>query len=177
MDFLDKVKKAGRDLEKKLTLSTEDFAAFDTDVLDTLEKEHDEVKALLEQLVKSESGSARKALLKKIKLALVPHSRAEEKIVYNAVIAQKDKDAKIDGEEGYHEHALADKMLATLGKISTATSPEFSAGTKVLKELLDHHISEEERNIWKDVQKHFSADQRAEMNVQYLKEKKKVRVS
>ena len=97
------------------------------DILETLKEEHEEVADLLKKMVDSESGAERKALLKKIKMALVPHVRAEEKVVYDAIIGLRDKNAKIDGEEGYLEHGLADKMLATLGKISNAMSPEFSA--------------------------------------------------
>ena len=149
-----------------------------TDILDTLKKEHDEVKAMAKQMVDSDSAPERKALLKKIKNALVPHVRAEEKTVYDPVIAVRgggDK-TKVDGNEGYLEHELADRTLAKLGKISQARSPEFTAAAKVLKELLDHHIEEEERNIWADVKEHFSDQQRAEMNAKFLAAKKKVKI-
>jgi iron-sulfur cluster repair protein YtfE (RIC family) len=126
--------------------------------------------------VDSESGSERKSLLSQIKSALVPHVRAEEKIVYDAVISLRDKDAKQDGQEGYLEHGLADKMLATLGKIDNAMSPEFGAAAKVLKELVAHHVEEEESNVWADVKEHFSIDQRHLMNSRYLAAKKSVRI-
>jgi hemerythrin superfamily protein len=149
-----------------------------TDILDTLKKEHDEVKALCQQLVESDSAPERKALVRKIKHALVPHARAEEKAVYDAVIAVRGggEKTKVDGNEGYLEHELADKTLAKLGKISQAKSPEFSAAAKVLKELLEHHIKEEERDIWGDVKEHFSSEQRAAMNAKFLTLKKKVKI-
>jgi hypothetical protein len=146
------------------------------DVLETLKEEHEEVAGLLKKMVDSESSAERKALLKKIKMALVPHVRAEEKVVYDAIISLRDKDAKIDGEEGYLEHGLADKMLATLGKISNAMSPEFSAAAKVLKELIEHHVKEEENNVWSDVKKHFSMEQRYAMNVKFEMAKKGVKI-
>jgi hypothetical protein len=172
MSFIDMIAKTGKKMERAVNGSKSG-----TDVLDTLKEEHDEVQALLKQLVDSESGSERKSLLKKIKAALVPHVRAEEKAVYDAIIALKKKDAKIDGNEGYLEHALADKMLANLGKITNAMSPEFSAAAKVLKELVEHHIQEEERNVWSDVRENFSLEQREEMNRRFLMGKKKVRVN
>jgi hypothetical protein len=150
----------------------------ESDILDSLKKDHDEVKALAKQMVDSDSAPERKALLKKIKAALVPHVRAEEKTVYDPVIAARgggDK-TKTDGEEGYLEHELADKTLTKLGKIAQARSPEFSAAAKVLKELLEHHIQEEENNIWEDVRAHFSDEQRAAMNVRFLAVKKRVRI-
>jgi hypothetical protein len=175
MELMDTMKKTGRAVEKAFALSPAKEG--DMDILDKLKQEHEEVSAMLSQLVDSESAPQRKVLLKKIKGALVPHVRAEEKIVYNAIIAQKEKSNKIDGEEGYMEHGLADKMLATLGKITNATSPEFSAAAKVLKELIEHHVKEEERNVWRDVKEHFDSEERVEMNRKFEAAKKKVKVA
>ena len=148
----------------------------ETDILDKLKEEHEEVDALLKQLVDTESGATRKSLVKKIKAALIPHLRAEQKIVYDAIIALKNKDAKVDGEEGYLEHQLAEKVLLSLGKMASAVSPEFTAAAKVLKELVEHHVKEEERNVWKDVRENFSDEQRVAMCEKFEAAKKKVRL-
>jgi hemerythrin superfamily protein len=149
----------------------------DMDVLDKLKQEHEEVQELLGKLVDSERGAERMRLLKQIKAALVPHTRAEEKVVYDAIIALKEKDAKIDGNEGYFEHGHADMALKKLSTIKPATSPAFTAAAKVLKELVEHHVKEEERNVWRDVRKHFSAEERIEMNRAFEAAKKRVRVA
>jgi len=166
------VKKAARKIEQALT--GEEPQA---DLLDTLKEEHELVQDMLKRLVDSEKAADRKSLLKQIKANLVPHVRAEEKVLYDAVLALKDKAAKQDGEEGYIEHSLADKTLAKLEKIGNALSPEFGAAAKVLKELVEHHIREEESSVWSDARENFSADQRKLMNQRYLAEKKKVRVN
>ena len=147
-------------------------------MLDTLKQEHDAVQELLSQLQDLTKTKERKSLVAQIKAALVPHSKAEEKIVYDAVIAAKAnaKDGrknKLDGAEGYIEHALASQTLLKLAKLPPA-SVEFMATAKVLKELLDHHIAEEERNIWSDVKSSFDTEARVEMNWRYLAAKKKV---
>jgi hemerythrin superfamily protein len=147
-----------------------------SDILDTLKEEHDEVKKLLERLVDSDTARERKSLVLQVKKALVPHTKAEEKTVYDPVIALLAKDAKIDGAEGYFEHALASEMLTKLGKMTKPMSPDFSAAAKVLKELVTHHIDEEERNIWSQVKDNFSEDERAAMNRAFLAAKKKVKV-
>ncbi|MFY9286922.1 MAG: hemerythrin domain-containing protein [Alphaproteobacteria bacterium] len=175
MKLMDTVKNSSHIVEKALAITPEKKG--DMDILDKLHKEHEEVKALLKQLVESESAPTRKSLLKKVKLALVPHARAEEKVVYDPILRQKDKEAKINGEEGYLEHALADKMVLTLSKIRNATSPEFTAAAKVLKELIEHHIKEEESDIWKDVREYFNDEERIEMNRKFELAKKKVRVA
>jgi len=173
MEIIEALKKTGKTIEDAFTPSK----IGDMDILKKLHMEHEEVKSLLKQLVDEESGPTRKMLLHKIKIALVPHERAEEKVVYNAVLDQPAETSKIDGEEGYVEHNLADKTLAKLSKIEDASSPEFSAAAKVLKELIGHHISEEESNIWKDVRDSFDDEERIEMNRAFEAAKKKVRVT
>jgi len=148
----------------------------DTDLLDTLKREHDEVKGLLADLEEADTAAGRRKLVQQIKAALVPHAKAEQKILYDAIIALRDKDAQIDGHEGYLEHELADKTLQRLGSIANATSPEHKATAKVLKELLEHHIREEERNVWADARKHFSDEDRARMNAKYLAAKSRVKI-
>lgn len=147
-----------------------------TDVLDTLQTEHDEVQELLKKLVDSDTAREQKHLVVQIRRALVPHTKAEEKVVYDAVLALRGRDAKIDGNEGYIEHGLADQTLKKLDRLA-ANSPQFHAAAKVLKELIDHHVQEEERNIWSQVKKNFSDAQRAQMNRDFLAAKKKVKLA
>jgi iron-sulfur cluster repair protein YtfE (RIC family) len=172
MSITTSVKKASRKIEHALTGEQPQV-----DLLDTLKEEHEMVQDMLKRLVDSDKPAERKSLLKQIKANLVPHVRAEEKVLYDAVLALKDKAAKQDGEEGYIEHSLADKTLAKLEKITNAMSPEFGAAAKVLKELVEHHVREEESNVWSDAKENFSSDERKLMNQRYLAEKKKVRVN
>jgi len=173
MSLTGAIRTTSRKVGNALTPAT--YAEGDMDILTKLKKEHREVQLLLDQLMDTESAAERKSLLNKIKTALVPHSRAEEKVVYDAVLALKDKDSQQDGEEGYLEHGLADRMLATLGK-ANASSIEFAAAAKVLRELLNHHIREEESSIWSDVKDNFSDEERYAMNRKFEAAKKKVKI-
>jgi hemerythrin superfamily protein len=175
MTIQTQVKRAARSV--KSTLAPKDQPQQDADILDTLKKEHDEVKALLSKLQDAEGAAERRSLVKQIKAALLPHTKAEEKVVYDAVIALKDKDAQIDGHEGYLEHECAAKTLDKLEKTEPATSPAHKAAAKVLKELVEHHIKEEESNVWDDVEKNFSDEDRIAMNRKFLAAKTKVKLS
>ena len=166
------LKRTVRKLEKTVTGEEPEV-----DLLDTLREEHEQVAALLEQLTESSSASKRKSLLREIKANLIPHVRAEEKVLYDALIGNRAKAVQQNGEEGYIEHALADRTLKLLDKAESATSAEFGAAAKVLKELVAHHVEEEERNIWSDAKRLFTADQRKVLNRQYLAAKKRVRVA
>jgi hypothetical protein len=144
------------------------------EILETLKQEHEEVAEMLKKLVDSESGTARKMLLAKIKASLLPHVKAEQTVLYDALIAVGDKKSQQDGHEGYIEHELAAATLAQLGTIANAMSPEFGAAAKVLKELVEHHVQEEEKNIWSDAKDKFSTEERVLMNHKYLAAKKLV---
>jgi hemerythrin-like domain-containing protein len=160
----------------KKTMSGTEPEEADADILDTLKQEHRDVAEMLERMVESTGAAERRNLLTSIKNALVPHLRAEEKVIYDAILALRGKEQKIHSEEGYMEHALGDKMLAQLAKIKDPMSAEFSAGAKVLKELVEHHVEEEENNIWSDVRDNFSDDDRIAMNKKFLAAKKRVKV-
>ena len=68
----------------------------DTDLLDTLKSEHDEVKGLLAELIDADTAARRRALVQQIKAALVPHTKAEQKVLYDAIIALKEKNVDFD---------------------------------------------------------------------------------
>ena len=175
MSVRSEVRKATKAVGKALT--PQPAAAEDTDNLETLKKEHDEVKDLLEDLEEAEGGEQRSRLVQQIKQALVPHTKAEEKVVYDRVIALRDKDAQTDGHEGYLEHELASKTLQRLEALGASASAEHVAVAKVLKELVEHHIKEEESNVWSDVKKNFSDEDRKRMNVQFTAAKARIKVN
>lgn len=174
MTLLNTIRKTGKTVSNALTGTAP--GPDDIDILDTLKKEHEEAADLLNKLVDSDKAAERRSILNKLKKALMPHLVAEDKIVYRAVLTVKDRKAKIDGNEGQLEHAIAQQTLVKLTKIGNATSPEFSAAAKVLKELVEHHVEEEERNIWADVRDNFSDEDRFAMNRAFEAAKKKVKV-
>ena len=121
MNLRSTIQKAGKTLKGALAPQPSD------DILSALHKDHDLVQALLEKLVDSESAPERRSLLKQIQAALIPHAKAEEKVVYDRVMALKGNGAKVDAHEGYFEHQAAERMLANLAKIEQVKSPEFTA--------------------------------------------------
>ena len=174
MSVASKVKKATEAVTNIFT--PEEFETKAVDILDTLEREHDEMRSLLSDLQDADGAPARVALVQRIRQALVPHMKAEEKIVYDAVKVVDDAHAQTDAHEGHLEHEWTLRTLERLDALADATSPEHRATAKVLQDLVEHHIQEEESNIWSDVATHFSEDERARMNIEYRAAKKAVRI-
>lgn len=165
------LKKATRSVEKAIT-----GAEPEMDILDTLAEEHEVVAALLQDLVDGKNSAQRASTLKEIKKNLVPHARAEEDILYKAIIRVKNKDAKTDGEEGFIEHSLVDFLLKTLTGMRDKMSPRFGAAAKVLKEIVTHHVEEEESDLFSDARDNFPTERRQAMNRAYLAKKKAIRI-
>jgi hemerythrin superfamily protein len=165
------LKKASRQVEKAITGEESEV-----DILDTLAEEHEIVAALLQELVDGKSSAQRASTLKQIKKNLVPHARAEEAVLYSALLRAKEKEIKTDSEEGFIEHSIIDFVLKTLSGMRDKMSPRFGAGAKVLKEIVTHHVDEEEDDVWSDAKKTFSSEERKKMNRTYLAKKKLVKI-
>jgi hypothetical protein len=55
-----------------------------------------------------------------------------------------------------------------------AGTEAWKAHAQVLKEILDHHIKEEEREIFEELGEHFSEDQRAAMGADFVARKEQL---
>lgn len=147
------------------------------DILDRLRDEHRVVKGLLNDMLDTKSGPKRTKLFAELRKALIPHARAEEKAVYDRLLKVRHEDTQVMGHEGYFEHEIADKLITKLKSSRDKSSREWTAGIKVLKEMLEHHIKEEEREIFDLVKENFTTAQRMEMDAAFERFKKRVRVS
>jgi hemerythrin superfamily protein len=141
------------------------------DVRSLLIKDHDEAKTIAQQMHETSSPSRRKALLDKLKPALTAHSRAEERVVYDALLrVRADDPSHVLADEGYVEHSLVDELLTTLSSSDTA-SDRWKANAKVLHELLEHHIEEEQSDVFAKLGDHFDRDKLKAMGGQFLRDK------
>ncbi len=113
-----------------------------------LESQHREVEALFKKL---ESGADRAGVLEKLANSLAAHMAIEQDIFYPA-IKQVDDDLV---NEAFEEHSIAEVALKRL----LATGPDdevFSARVTALKEVIEHHVSEEEDELFPEVDKALS---------------------
>lgn len=125
-----------------------------------LKSEHDDLKKILEKTEKSQP-SQRTDYLEKICKELIPHARGEEKTLYAVfrLRAQNEGEDSLDlANEGYEEHLVADSLIEILKDIDVE-SERWIPMFKVLKENLEHHIREEENEIFKQCKKLFSKEE------------------
>jgi hemerythrin-like domain-containing protein len=123
--------------------------------ISVLEEDHKKVKKLLKQLEETTERAAktRTDLLEEIAMELKTHTAIEEEIFYPAFrdAAEKKDDKKLYF-EAVEEHHVVDLVLPELQQ-ADVTSEEWSAKARVLKELVEHHIEEEEGEMFPKARK------------------------
>ena len=137
--------------------------------LSHLRKEHREVTSILDQL--KEGDGKKGELFSKLKTQLVPHLKAEEKVFYPLLMEKKD--ARDETLEAFEEHHITQVLFTELEKMAD-TDERWDAKLKVLKELVDHHVKEEERNIFKLAEQQLPKDQFPAILENFEKEKQNI---
>lgn len=140
------------------------------ELFDILKKDHEEVKSLFQQLKETGNGDAKKReeLFAKVKTEIIPHQEGEEKVLYPALL--KNEETKDDALESIEEHHVAKLVLRELDSMNK-DSDKWLAKLKVFKEIVEHHIEEEEDDIFKDTRKAISDDQMKSVIENFKKEK------
>lgn len=119
---------------------------------DLLKKQHREVKALFRKLEKTEDAQGRRALLDRIKTDLELHTKIEEQIFYPAVRGLGTSKAEEMVLEAFEEHHVVDLILAELPQVNPEDE-RFEAKMMVLREMVEHHADDEEKEMFKLAQK------------------------
>ena len=130
------------------------------DAIALLKQDHDKVKELLEKLESTtERGEkTRTELFATIKGEMVVHEIIEEEIFYPELKGHtKAKDIVL---EGYEEHHVVDLLMSELEAMDV-TDESWGAKALVMKENIEHHIEEEEGEMFETARSVFDE---AELN-------------
>ena len=135
-----------------------------------LKEDHRKVADLMEKLEKTtERGvKTREELFAKIQEELEIHAHIEETILYP--VLQKEKEAEDITREAYEEHKVVKTLLAelaTLNKDDEQWLPKFT----VLKENVEHHVEEEEGEMFKEARKALKKEELDQLGDQMNEEK------
>jgi predicted DNA-binding protein len=116
---------------------------------DLLEQQHDEVKEMFKHLEDSDGGARQKELFEELASSLVAHDAIERQIFYPACEEAMGMNEQLG--EALVEHGVVEFMLyeadEALGK------KDFKFKVTVLREVLEHHIEEEEDEFFPSVEK------------------------
>jgi Hemerythrin HHE cation binding domain len=132
------------------------------DALNLLKKDHDKVKKMLQELESTtERGvKTREELFTKVKHELTVHEAIEEEIFYPALQQHpKTKDIAL---EAYEEHHVVDTVMAEIEGVAYEDET-WGAKFKVMKENLEHHIEEEEGEMFKQAKQVLDPDELSQL--------------
>jgi len=141
------------------------------DIFKVLTTEHEKVHKILEQLQQTSSRATgrREKLLQSLGANLLPHMYAEEQCFYQILLDETSEQE--DVYSALEEHRAATMVLSDLTDAAT-DDPRWMARLKVLKELIEHHVEEEESQIF-DIAHEVIDKDRSEEVAKRFKEMKK----
>ena len=128
------------------------------DALTLLKRDHDKVKGLLQELepTTERAVKTRAELFTRLKSELTVHEIIEEEIFYPTLKQHpKAKDIVL---EGYEEHSVVDTLMGELESLSVEDET-WGAKAKVMIENIEHHIEEEEGEMFDKARQVFDRDE------------------
>ena len=133
-------------------------SAAEPDAVQLLEREHRRFEDLLKQGedTTERARATRRELLSTLTAELNAHELMEEKVLYPAL--QSHSETREIVLEGFEEHHVADLIVKELHEVAT-NDEAWGAKFKVLKENIEHHIQEEEGNMFRLARGIFSRDE------------------
>jgi len=143
-------------------------------ILQDLHQDHEEVSGLIDQCLKAEASAERNQLFKEIMSMLIAHSEAEQQVLYKKM--QKSDDEKTRGFvfEGINEHQIVEQQLQQMARTRNKASEQWTAQLTVLKELVNHHVKEEESTGFSCARNEFDREELEKMSGQFQRQKEKL---
>lgn len=136
-------------------------------IFDELKEDHKTQRSLANDLLKTEGESTeRKSVWKKLKIELRAHENAEERNLYNPML-EYDKSQE-NARHSISEHHEIDELIEKLEETDMSSSA-WLAHFKNLRELVFHHLDEEEKEIFTVAGRVLSSGQKEKLGADYRK--------
>jgi hypothetical protein len=135
-----------------------------------LKNDHEKVSSIFEKLEETTEGAekTREELFTQLKQELDVHAHIEETIFYP--VLKKSEETRDITMEGIQEHHVVKLLLRELDAMGVGTET-WTAKLKVLKENVEHHVEEEEDDMFKSAREVLSKEQLEELGALMEREK------
>ena len=134
------------------------------DIYTYIKKDHDKVAALFEKIAGEANATRRQSYFDQIKNELTLHAKSEEATFYEA-LKKGNKEVKEEEEHAEKEHDEIEKMLAKVSGFASNTV-EWLMACGELKHCVDHHVKDEEGEMFKMAKKIISKEEAEELAVE-----------
>ncbi|HEX8439112.1 hemerythrin domain-containing protein [Archangium sp.] len=129
------------------------------DAIELLKQQHREVEELFEKFEKAGEGKPEVLMDLAARIAdnLAAHATIEEKLFYPSVYVGPTMEKL---QHAVEEHLSAKRVIADLLEMDPADA-QFKAKVMVLQELIEHHVKEEEKELFPKVKKLMTKEELA----------------
>lgn len=142
------------------------------DIHAVIKTDHDEARELMEKIVRARADHRREEMALELKEMILLHAKSEEATYYNALI-EKGMEQKMS--HAKEEHETVEKLFAELESINPA-SDRWLIVFGEIKQGLEHHMEEEEGDIFKKSQELISAEEGEQLGAEMLELKEEIQV-
>jgi len=143
-------------------------------IIDLIKQDHEKARSMFEKLEKSgkKDTATLQKLFTQLEEELEIHMEGEERFLYPSL--EQHEEARDKVLEGYEEHQVAKTLLGTFKSLAV-DDERWKAKLSVLNEVVEHHMNEEERDVFKLVKKAFNKSELEEMALQFMQHKREGR--
>ncbi len=132
-----------------------------TDIFTRLKQDHDQHREMLDRVAATSGDSQeRREAFEKLRIDVSAHANAEEQSLYAEMLGRPELQDK--GRHSVAEHKEADEYFEDLVDMDFDSSGWLTR-FKTLKERLEHHMDEEENEIFAAARKDLSDDRAMEL--------------
>ncbi|MBC6980428.1 hemerythrin domain-containing protein [Caulobacter sp. 17J80-11] len=121
----------------------------DQDALELLKRDHREVEQLFRKFDQTQDENERSALAERVCLMLKVHTQIEEELFYPALRGKLEEEML---NEAVVEHKSAKQLISDI-EGADVEDAFLEAKVKVLQEQIQHHVQEEEKEMFPEVRK------------------------
>ncbi|MBU5635432.1 hemerythrin domain-containing protein [Geomonas sp. Red69] len=156
--------------------SSESQSRAEMTIFDLLKQDHEKARYLFdkaEKAGKKEISSLQK-LFSQLEEELELHMEGEERFFYSAL--EQNEEIRDKVLQAFEEHQVAKAMLGTFQSLAV-DDERWVAKLKVLGEIVEHHMQEEEKEVFKMARKALGKEQQHEIALAFQRSKREGRKS
>lgn len=144
------------------------------DIYAYIKRDHLKVADLMQQLLDIRLAAFHRRLFDQIKGELLLHTEAEERTFYRAIeTATREQATEEEMEHAVHDHGEIRALLQELTELSE-NNEMWMVKFGELKHAVEHHVEDEETNVWKKARMVLTNDQERTLARDMDREKQKI---
>lgn len=143
-------------------------------ILEDLREDHRETLAAIDEIMKVEDSAKRNALFKEMMTKLVAHLDSEHAVLYRRMEKSDQQETREFAFEGTNEHQIAEQQMQQMARARNKAEEKWTAQLTVLRELVQHHVEEEESTGHRLARQEFDSETLEKMRQQFRRQKEKM---